>query len=54
VPIRIFKEYNKEKKSWWTYPQGGGEPRISCVMVSLCNVLMFLCVCMFRFFDIDE
>jgi hypothetical protein len=41
---RILIEDNKEKKNWWMYPQGGDEPRISCVVVSLC----ILCVLLFR------
>jgi hypothetical protein len=40
--LYALKEYNKEKKSWWMYPQVGGEPCISCI-VMICA----FCLCLY-------
>jgi hypothetical protein len=29
--LEAWTQDNKEEKSWWTYPRGGGEPHTCCV-----------------------
>ena len=44
VPVRSLTKDNKEEKSWWSSPRDRGEPCISCVVVSLCIMVVLMLI----------